>query len=148
MKRGSLAVVALVVAIGLLDAAVGAILLLSQKPWWVHGPGTVWLAAPKFVEANPEAVPLLFSLVRRLGAFSFHVGVLTAALGLLGRRDRRVLSFILAVYTIDGIAFFLTDRAYFAGTPYLAAKQIIGAAWTIAVVWHVYEGRRASVGLF
>jgi hypothetical protein len=143
MKQGSMVVVAVVIAIGLLDAAVGALLLISSQPWQAHGPGTVWSLAPRLVEADPEAAPLLMSLFRRVGAFSLHVGVLTTVLGILGRHDRRILSLILAIYTIDGIAFFLTDRAYFAGTPYLAMKQIVGTAWTLALAWHIYEGWRA-----
>jgi hypothetical protein len=144
MKQGSLAIVALVVAIGLFDATTGAFLLLSAEPWWAHGRGTVWLDAPKLINAHSEAAPVLLSLFRRTGAFSLHIGVLTMALGILGRRDRRILSFILAIYTIDGIAFFFTDHAYFSGTPYMTLKQVVGTAWALALVWHIYEGRRSN----
>jgi hypothetical protein len=141
-RRGSLLVVAVVVAIGLFDASVGAFLLLSPTPWIAHGSGTIWLNAPAAAGTDPTTAALLMSLFRRLGAFSFHVGVLTAALGLVGRRDRRVLSLVLALYTVDGLAFLFTDRAYFLGTPYFLMKQFIGAVWAAAVVWHLVEGRR------
>jgi hypothetical protein len=97
MKPGSRPVVALLLAIGLLDIVVGAWLLLSAEPWIAHGRGTLWLQAPALLEAHAEARSLLMSLFRRVGAFSLHAGVVMAALAIVGLRDRRVLTFVLAI---------------------------------------------------
>ena len=140
--RGEPVVVALLLAIGLLDVATGGVLLLSPSPWQAHGPGTPWQLAPKILATSPEIAPLVLSLFRRVGAFSLHAGVITIVAALLGRADRRVLGVVLVTYSVTGAAFFLTDHAFFAGTPYFYAKQAIATLWTVALVVHFWPRKQ------
>lgn len=137
-------VVAVVAAVGLLDVVTGLWLLFSQTPWTAHGPDTVWLQAPVIAGQAPEAGPLLDALFRRTGAFSLHAGVVTIVGAWLGRRHRTLMTGLLVVWMLDGLAFFFTDRAAFAGTPYLVAKQVIGSAWALAFVVHLVQGRKGA----
>jgi uncharacterized protein YjeT (DUF2065 family) len=143
-KPTSWFVVAIVAAVGLLDVVTGFWLLVSPTPWTAHGPGTVWLQAPDLVARAPEAASLIDALFRRTGAFSLHAGVVTIVAAWLGRRHRTLMTGLLVVWMIDGLAFFLTDRAAFAGTTYLVAKQVIGSAWALAFVVHLVQGRKAA----
>lgn len=142
MRPTSWPVVAVVAAVGLLDVVTGGYLLFSSTPWLAHGPDTVWLRAPEVVSTSAQAALLVVALFRRTGAFSLHAGMVTIAGAVLGRRDRRLMTGLLVLWMIDGVAFFATDRATFAGTPYLVAKQIVGTAWALAFAWHLIEGRR------
>jgi hypothetical protein len=142
MKPSSWPVVVVVAAVGLLDVVTGGYLLFSPTPWLAHGPRTVWLNAPRVVNMSAESAALVVALFRRTGAFSLHAGMVTIAGAVLGRQNRKLMTGLLVLSMVDGLAFFLTDRAAFAGTPYLAAKQIIGTAWAFALAWHLVDGRR------
>jgi hypothetical protein len=143
-KPTSWFVAAIVAAVGLLDVVTGLWLLASPTPWTAHGPDTVWLQAPAIIARAPEAAPLIDALFRRTGAFSLHAGVVTIVGAWLGRRHRALMTGLLVVWMIDGLAFFVTDRAAFEGTPYLLAKQVIGGAWALALVVHLVQGRKGG----
>lgn len=142
--RTSWFVVAVVATVGVLDVMTGLWLLVSPTPWTAHGPDTVWLRAPVIAERVPDAAPLLEALFRRTGAFSLHAGVVTIVGAWLGRRHRTLMTGLLVVWMLDGLAFFVTDRAAFANTPYLVAKQVIGSAWALAFVVHLVQGRKSA----
>ncbi|MDX2009444.1 MAG: hypothetical protein SFW67_04605 [Myxococcaceae bacterium] len=123
-------------AVAVLDIGTGLYLLGSSTPWQAHGPATRWASAPEVAALSPAATGLLDSLYRRLGAFSLHAGVVTLVGAVLGARNRRLMGGLLVLWMVNGLAFFFTDRAAFAGTPYFAFKQIVGTAWALAAVWH------------
>jgi hypothetical protein len=137
-------VVIIVASVGLLDVTTGCWLLFSSTPWTAHGTDTVWMRAPAVLSSAPDAAPLVESLFRRMGAFSLHAGVVTLASAVLGRRHPRLMTGVLVLWMVVGLAFFLTDRAAFAGTPYLGAKQVIGGFWSLALVVHLVSMRRAA----
>ena len=90
------------------------------------------------------ASALVEALFRRMGAFSLHAGVVTVAGAVLGRKHRALMTGVLVLWMVDGLAFFATDRAAFMGTPYFMAKQVIGGFWALALVVHLLQGRRAG----
>lgn len=143
-KPTSWFVVVVVASVGVLDIVTGGFLLFSSTPWTAHGPQTVWMNAPAVVASSADAGALVDALFRRMGAFSLHAGVVTVAGALLGRRYRALMTGVLVLWMVDGLAFFATDRAAFVGTPYFVAKQVIGGFWALALVVHLLQGRRAS----
>lgn len=143
-KPTSWFVVVVVASVGVLDIVTGGFLLFSSTPWTAHGPQTVWMNAPAVVASSADAGALVDALFRRMGAFSLHAGVVTVAGALLGRRHRALMTGVLVLWMVDGLAFFATDRAAFVGTPYFVAKQVIGGFWALALVVHLLQGRRAS----
>jgi hypothetical protein len=144
MSRSSIIVVLVVAAVGVLDVVTGLWLLFGSTPWTAHGPESLWLMAPDVASTHPSGTALLDSLFRRLGAFSLHAGVVTFVGALLGARDRRLMGGLLVLWMVNGLAFFSTDRAAFSGTPYFAFKQVIGAVWALAAVWHFVGPRLMS----
>jgi hypothetical protein len=76
-----------------------------------------------------------------MGAFSLHTGVITAVWAWMARSEPRWLTALLVTYTITGLAFFATDRAYFRGTGYFVGKQVLGALWAAALVGHLVSSR-------
>lgn len=143
-KPTSWFVVIVVGSVGLLDVVTGGWLLFSATPWTAHGPQTVWMNAPAVLSSSSDAGALVEALFRRMGAFSLHAGVVTMASALLGRKHRALMTGVLVLWMIDGLAFFATDRAAFVGTPYFLAKQVIGGFWALALVVHLLQGRRAG----
>jgi hypothetical protein len=129
-------VLGVVFLVALFDAVVGAYLLVAREPYRVNGAEALWAReSPRWY--GGEAGPLLRSLYRRLGAFSFHTGVATAVWAWLGRDDALVLGALLVTYTVTGLGFFANDRAYFRGTRYFVVKQALGALWAAAVAGHL-----------
>lgn len=143
-KPTSWLVVAIVACVGVLDIVTGGWLLFSATPWTAHGPQTVWMNAPAVFSSSSDASALVDALFRRMGAFSLHAGVVTVAGAVLGRKHRALMTGVLVLWMVDGLAFFATDRAAFMGTPYFIAKQVIGGFWALALVVHLLQGRRAG----
>lgn len=143
-KPTSWFVVIVVGSVGLLDVVTGGWLLFSATPWTAHGPQTVWMNAPAVSSSSSDANALVEALFRRMGAFSLHAGVVTVAGAVLGRKYRSLMTGVLVLWMLDGLAFFATDRAAFVGTPYFLAKQVIGGFWALALVVHLLQGRRSG----
>lgn len=133
-------VLSVVFLVALYDAVVGVRLLVSPAPYLVNGGDALWAQRTPALWQG-EAGPLLRSLYRRLGAFSLHTGVITAAWAWLGRDEPRLLTALLATYTLTGLAFFANDRTYFRGTRYFAQKQALGALWAAALLGHLFGPR-------
>jgi hypothetical protein len=126
-------VLSVIFLVAIADASVGLYLLASPTPWFAHGPAGPWAnhAPSRF---SGDARLLLESLFRRMGAFSFHTGAVTAVWAWMARGEPRWLTTLLVTYTITGLAFFGTDRAYFKGTRYFVFKQMLGGLWAAALV--------------
>lgn len=129
-------VLAVVFLVALFDTVVGLRMLLGREPYRVNGADALWARASPALYAG-EAGPLLRSLYRRLGAFSFHTGVATAVWAWLGHDDALVLGALLVTYTVTGLGFFVNDSTYFRGTRYFVIKQALGALWAAAVAAHL-----------
>lgn len=129
--------------VGLWDLATGLYMLLAPEPWRAHGPETLWMTAGPALRDHGAVGVAAMSMLRRIGAFSFYAGALSVGLAWHARRAPHTLTALLAIYTSVGIAFNLTDRAYFAGTSYFVAKQAIGAVWTVGLALHAWERWRA-----
>jgi hypothetical protein len=130
-------VLGVIFLIALFDSVVGLSLLLSKEPYRVNGRSSLW--AQRTPELwNGEAGPLLHSLYRRMGAFSFHAGVATAVWAWFGRNEPHLLTALLVTYTLTGIGFFVNDQRYFRGTTYFLVKQVFGALWAAALLVHIF----------
>lgn len=127
---------AVLLGIAAYDIAVGLWMLLADTPAAAHGPGTLWDDLP--LDAATE------SLLRRLGAFSLHAGLVTAAAAALTHRRPQLRSAMWALWAAGGIGFGWTDATFFANTPYHAVKTAIGAAFAVGVLLHVGRGRQAD----
>src|SRR4051812_41117248 len=121
--RGAILVTGVLIGIGIYDIAVGVLMLSSSTPWMAHGPGTSWIALGETLRSAPAGDPVM-GLFRRMGAFSLHAGVCTIVWASLGHRRPWLQTALFLTYLSTGIAFAVTDAAYFAGTPYLAVKRV------------------------
>lgn len=139
MSRARIAVVAAIVAVGMWDFATGLYMLLSQDPWRAHGADTLWARAAPAMASSPVVHEAAMSMLRRIGAFSLYAGAVSMGLGWYCRRDRRTITALLAIYSVVGLAFAATDRAYFEGTSYALAKQLIGVVWSVGLLAHGWE---------
>lgn len=129
-------VLSVVFLVAAYDTIVGIYLLAAREPYRVNGGDAMWARRTPALWGGDDS-PLLRSLFRRLGAFSLHTGVVTAAWAVAAREDPRMLTALLVVYTLTGLAFFANDRAYFRGTRYFLVKQALGALWAAALVAQV-----------
>jgi hypothetical protein len=129
-------VLSVVFVVALFDVGVGVILLVSRTPYLAHGARGLWAERTPALWSGETSV-LLRSLYRRLGAFSFHTGAVTAVWAWTARDEPRLLTALLVTYTLTGLAFFATDRAFFRGTRYFVVKQALGAHWAAALVGHL-----------
>ena len=136
------AVAAIVVLVGLYDVAIGLFMLFSPSPYLAHGAGTLWARAPEI--AGPDARVVLASLFARMGAFSFHAGLVSIAWCATAWRNRRAMTVLLLVYLVSGAAFFSSDLRYFSGTPYFVVKQVFGGLWMLAIVLHFWPNRAST----
>jgi hypothetical protein len=128
-----LLVLSVVFFVAAFDVVVGLRLLFSPRPYLAHGGEGPWARSAPSAWSGETAV-LLRSLYRRMGAFSLHAGVVTAVWAAMAHGDRRGLTALLVTYAATGLAFFLTDRAYFRKTRYFVTKQALGALWTAALL--------------
>jgi hypothetical protein len=133
-------VLAVVFLVASFDVVVGLRLLFSSEPYLAHGARGPWAERTPPLWSG-EAGTLLRSLYRRLGAFSFHTGAVTAVWAWMARDEPRWLTTLLVTYTITGLAFFAGDRAYFRGTRYFLVKQVLGALWTAALLAQLFAPR-------
>jgi hypothetical protein len=137
MSRSRLFVLSTILFVALFDIVTGARLLLSDSPWLVNGEHTLWA-----IQGAQQPSALAASLFQRLGAFSFHVGVITALWAVLNRHRPGMLTVLLAISPVTGLLFFWNDNLYFQGTPYFTMKSIFGTVWCIALVVHLVSIRR------
>jgi hypothetical protein len=119
--------------VAIADVLVGLYLLVSRTPWLAHGSAGPW-AEDGPTLASGDTRRFSESLLRRMGAFSFHTGAATAVWAWMARAEPRWLTTLLVTYAITGVAFFATDRAYFKGTRYFVYKQVLGGLWAAALV--------------
>jgi hypothetical protein len=143
MTRTTKLVLAVVLLVAGFDIVTGVRLLVSDAPHLVNGADTLWARATPLVSQG-EGAALLASLYGRLGAFSLHVGVTTAAWALFARRQPRLLTALLVIYLVTGCAFFLNDVRFFQATGYFRVKQALGALWALALVVQLLDRRRAA----
>jgi len=129
-------VTAAVMLVGVYDVLVGGVLLASSTPWIAHGPGTAWIALGATLQSAPLDVATV-GLFRRMGAFSLHAGVCTIVWAGLAVRRPWLQTAQFFTYLATGIGFALTDAQYFAGTPYLMGKHIIGTVFFAAFLGHL-----------
>ena len=129
-------VTAAVMLVGAYDVLVGAVLLASSTPWIAHGPDTPWIALGATLHGAPLDVAAV-GLFRRMGAFSLHAGVCTIVWAALAARRPSLQTAQFCTYLATGMGFALTDARYFAGTPYLMGKHIIGAVFFAAFLGHL-----------
>jgi hypothetical protein len=142
LARAFVVVVAL--SVGLYDTVVGLVMLFSDAPWLAHGPDTVWTHAADRLGADAALATALRASWARIGAFSLFAGVSTLAWLSRALRDPKLLRMLLIVYAVAGLGFAVSDAAWFAGTPYLTMKRVIGAAWMLALAaqfWVVRQDR-------
>lgn len=145
MSRSRMFVLAVILFIALFDIVTGLRLMLSETPWLVNGSQTLW------TEGSQLQSPFAASLFQRLGAFSFHVGVITALWAILNRHRPGMITALLVTYSVTGITFLVSDSLYFKGTPYYAMKSAFGALWSAALivnlvsVWKARAARQVSL---
>jgi hypothetical protein len=139
MSVANLFVLSVIFLVAIADAFVGLYLLVSRSPWLAHGAAGPWAEAAPSLWSG-DARRLLESLFRRMGAFSFHTGAVTFVWAWMARGEPRWLTTLLVTYTITGLAFFGTDRAYFKGTRYFVYKQVLGGLWAAALVAQLVVG--------
>ena len=140
MSRSRLFVLSTILFIALFDIVTGLRLLLSDSPWLVNGDQTLWA-----IQGAQQQTPLTASLFQRLGAFSFHVGVIMALWAVLNRHRPGMLTVLLALSPITGMLFLWNDSLYFKDTPYFTLKTIFGTVWCIALAVHLVSIRRQPV---
>lgn len=143
MTRTTKLVLAVVLLVAAFDIVTGVRLLASDAPHLVNGSDTLWARATPLVNQG-EGGPLVASLYGRLGAFSLHVGVTTAAWALFARRQPRLLTALLVIYLVTGCAFFFNDVRFFQGTGYFRVKQALGTLWAAALVLQLVSRRREA----
>lgn len=144
-RLAALFISAVIVGVALLDIGTGLFLGLADDPTGAHGEGTIWLELGPLLEGTSPRAEAVRSLFRRMGAFQFFAGGATLVWWVYGRRRApSALTVLLTTYLVLGVAFFLVDRRYFAGTSYLLYKQVVGAAWTAAWVLQVWLQRARS----
>lgn len=129
-------VTAAVMLVGAYDVVVGGVLLASSTPWIAHGPDTAWIALGATLHGAPLDVGTV-GLFRRMGAFSLHAGVCTIVWAALAVRRPSLQTAQFFTYLATGVGFALTDARYFAGTPYLLGKHLIGSVFVAAFLGHL-----------
>jgi hypothetical protein len=136
-------IVGLVSAVACLDIVTGVRLMFASAPWLQNSHDTLWSRIPADAQANEAVLTLLYALYGRLGAFSFHVGVVTLIWAWWARTSVLRMRALLVIYALTGGAFFWFDREYFYGTSYFWLKTGISFAWTLALVLHFAFERSA-----
>ncbi len=124
-----------VFVVALFDIVTGLRLMLSRTPYRAHGASGVWAERTPAAWSGETEI-LLRSLYRRIGAFSFHAGVVTVVWAWMARNDPRWLSALLVTYALTGLGFLINDWTFFRGTKYFVWKQVLGTLWTLALVGH------------
>ncbi len=131
-------VAAIVMLVGLYDVSIGLYMLFSPAPQLAHGTSTLWAHA---ASSDPEIQRILDSLFARMGAFSFHAGLISIAWCLATWQNPPMMGVLLAAYLVTGLAFFSADVRYFSGTTYFAVKETLGALWILALVLNFWPKR-------
>ena len=129
-------VVGLLFAIAALDMVTGIRLLTSSEPWLQCGFDRSWAALPEALRSDAGLRHFLYGPYALLGAFSFHVGLITMIWTFLGRRNRSLLTILLVAYSVSGAIFFYVAFSYTRGTDHFFMKQVIGALWALALLLH------------
>lgn len=137
-------VVGLLFAIAALDMFTGLRLLISSEPWLQNGFEPSWNALSGALRNDADLRKFLYGSYRRLGAFSFHMGVVTMIWAFLGRRNRSLLTVLLVAYSLNGAIFFYVDFSYTRGTEYFLMKQVIGTLWAVALALHFLGSPKAQ----
>ncbi len=135
-------VVGTIVVVSGFDVVTGTYLLTSDAPHLAHGAEGPWADLAPLLEASSPHRDAVLSTLRRVGAFQSFAGLMTLAWLIYAKlRDEAVITVLMGTYLVFGVLFFLTDRAFFAGTSYLLLKQAIGTLWLAAFAVHLRWGR-------
>eukprot|EP00696_Hemimastix_kukwesjijk_P003348 gnl/Hemi2/14111_TR4789_c0_g1_i1.p1 gnl/Hemi2/14111_TR4789_c0_g1~~gnl/Hemi2/14111_TR4789_c0_g1_i1.p1 ORF type:complete len:186 (+),score=17.68 gnl/Hemi2/14111_TR4789_c0_g1_i1:98-655(+) len=116
--------------IGTYHIVQGLRVVTMEHPWEVDGSDSWWMSLSTASDASPATV----SVFRRLGTFTFGLGLLTVTWAALVAKSRVQLSIMFAVYLAFGFLFFWEDNAY--GTSYFSQQSIFGGIFITALVLH------------
>jgi hypothetical protein len=114
----------------------GIRLLTSSEPWLQNGFERSWTALPEALRSDAGLRHFLYGPCALLGAFSFHMGMITMIWAFLGRRNRLLLTTLLIAYSISGVIFLYVGFSYTRGTDHFFMKQVIGTLWAAALALH------------